>query len=344
MAGGTGADTLIGKNVASTWSVTGPNSGQVGDFTFKGVENLTGGTANDTFRFSAAGSVAGKIDGGGGINTLDYSAVSTPAAVNLASNAATRTGGILDIRAMLGSPVAGDRLIGSNVANTWKITADNVGTVNGSFSFNGVENLTGGTVVDVFQLADGAGVSGRLDGGGGGDWLDFSAYTTPVKVNLTLGTATSVAGGVANVRNVFGGAAGNTLTGSAVGSILVGGVGVDTITGGTGRSILIGGKGADKVIGGAADDVLIGGSTSFDRNAAALASVLAEWQSAKAYAQRINSLKLGGGLNGSNRLIVGSTVIDDFAADILTGGGGTDWFVEHPTDYVTDLSASEIVN
>ena len=118
---------------------------------------------------------------------------------------------------MVGSALAGDRLIGGNAANTWKITADNVGTLNGSFSFTGVENLTGGTGVDVFQLANGTGVSGRLDGGGGGDWLDYSAYTTAVTVNLALGTATRAAGGVANIHNVFGGAAGNTLTGNAAG-------------------------------------------------------------------------------------------------------------------------------
>src|SRR5262249_24937949 len=106
----------------------------------------------------------------------------------------------------------------------------------------------------------------------------------------------------------------------------------------------IGGKGADKVIGGSSDDLIIGDATSFDHNAAALASILAEWQSAGAYAQRINHLKLGGGLNGSNKLIFGVTVTDDLAADVLTGGAGTDWFLEDGLDTITDLSASEIVN
>ena len=344
ITGGTGADTLVGPNVSNKWSLTGPGSGQVGAFTFTGVENLTGGSANDTFRFGASGRVAGKVDGGGGVNTLDYSAAGVAATVDLRSNTATRTGGMLNVRAVIGSALAGDRLIGTNAASTWRITSSNAGTLNGTFSFTGVENLTGGAGVDIFQLANGAGVSGRIDGGGGGDWLDYSACTTAVSVNLALGTATRVAGGVANVRNVFGGAGGNTLTGGASGNILVGGVGADTITGGTGRSILIGGKGADKVVGGSGDDVVIGGSTGFDRNAAALASILAEWQSANPYALRINHLRLGGGLNGANTLALGVTVADDHAADVLTGGAGSDWFLEHALDTVTDLSGTEIVN
>ena len=124
----------------------------------------------------------------------------------------------------------------------------------------------------------------------------------------------------------------------------MGGAGIDTITGGSGRSVLIGGNGADRVVGGSAEDVVIGGSTSFDRNAAALASILAEWQSGNTYSQRINLLKLGGGLNGNNKLVLNVTVADDLAADVLTGGAGTDWFLKQALDTVTDPSGSEIVN
>jgi len=75
--GGTGNDTLIGTNVAQTWNITGPNSGNIPGATsaFTNVESLTGGTAADSFVFGAAGSIAQKLDGNLGVDTLDNSAI-----------------------------------------------------------------------------------------------------------------------------------------------------------------------------------------------------------------------------------------------------------------------------
>jgi hypothetical protein len=348
--GGGASDTLVGPNLANTWTIVGANSGKIGAWSFFNFENLTGGTATDAFRFAPSGSVAGKVNGGaitlngGGVNTLDYTSAGAPATVNPTAGTATRTGGFLNIQALIGSAGAGDQLIGPSTASTWTITALNSGKLNGTFSFTGVENLTGGAGLDTFQFADKTSVSGRIDGGGGGDWLDYSAYVTGVVVNLAAGTATGAAGGIANIRNVIGGTGADTLTGNALGNVLVGGAGADTITAGAGRSVLIGGTGVDHVGGGLADDLVIGDSTSFDHNAAALASILAEWQSAGSYAQRINHLRLGGGLNGTNELVFGVTVTDDHAADVLTGGAGSDWFFEDGLDTITDLSASELIN
>ncbi|MCU0962996.1 MAG: hypothetical protein MUF48_23120, partial [Pirellulaceae bacterium] len=72
--GGAGAgDTLAGPGVDSTWDVTGPGTGTVnGTMHFAGVENLTGAADNqDTFVFSAEGTLDGLVDGGaGGFDTL----------------------------------------------------------------------------------------------------------------------------------------------------------------------------------------------------------------------------------------------------------------------------------
>jgi Ca2+-binding RTX toxin-like protein len=280
------------------------------------------------------------------LNRLDYSTDGGVAAtVNLATGAATLTGGFANIQALTGSTAAGDKLVGSNVAQTWSITGVNAGTV-GSFIFTGVENLTGGTNVDTFKFSNGMSLTGKVDGGigGAGDWLDFSADTAALTVNLATGVASNT-GGVANVRNVIGGSGVDTLTGNSLGNVLVGGTSNDVITGG-GRSILIGGKGVDTVKGGSVDDIVIGDSTSFDHNAAALASLLAEWQRTdETYTQRINNLRNGGGLNGANKLVFGSTVLDDLAADVLTGGLGLDWFFKDGLDTITDLdTANEVVN
>jgi len=75
--GGSGNDTLIGTNVAQTWNITGANSGNIPGATsaFTTTESLRGGSAADNFVFSAAGSIAQKLDGGLGTDTLDNTAI-----------------------------------------------------------------------------------------------------------------------------------------------------------------------------------------------------------------------------------------------------------------------------
>jgi hypothetical protein len=109
---------------------------------------------------------------------------------------------------------------------------------------------------------------------------------------------------------------------------------------------LIGDKGADQVTGGSGNDIIIGDYTTFDGNNAALMSILAEWQRTDlTYSQRISDLKTGGGLNGTNLLIFGTTVKDDGSADLLTGGaGGMDWFFKGSNDTITNLQTGEQVN
>jgi hypothetical protein len=340
------ADTLLGPNAASTWSITGANAGSVGAFRFSAVENLTGGSVNDVFKFASAGRVSGRVSGALGTNTLDYSLDGGSAAtVNLATSTASRTGGFAGIQALVGSSSAADKLIGPNATNLWSITATNAGKV-GTFNFSAVENLTGGSDVDEFAFSDGKGISGALNGGAGNNWLDFAPYTTHVTVNLATGTTTGVSGGIGNIRDVRGGGGGNTLTGNALGNILIGGAGVDTITGG-GRSILIGDKGNDAVKGGSADDIVIGGFTDFDTSSdahdQALMAILTEWQSSDSYFIRISKIKAGVGV-GSSKFVFGTTVHDDSNASTLTAGPGTDWFFKGTHDTITDLASGEQVN
>ena len=351
--GGTGINTLVGPDVASTWNITGANAGTVGTVTFAAVENLTGGSANDAFKFAAGGSVTGKINGGTGTNTLDYSGDGGIAAtVNLATLTATKTGGFANIQQVVGSSAVNNALIGANTTNTWSLTGTNAGTLNG-FSFSAVENLTGGTSVDAFVFGAGAKITGKINGGGGGDWLDYAAYTTPVAVNLASGTATSVGGGLTNIQDVRGGQGGNTLTGDAQGNILIGGAGPNTITGGTGRSILIGGKGKDTVTGKSGNDILIAGYTDYDSSTLAhdqaLESILAEWQSGDLYTTRVSKIKSGVGPGNADKLVWGVTVHDNSTANAnkLTGGGGAsgqNWFFANKSHTTTNKTGSEQLN
>jgi hypothetical protein len=94
----------------------------------------------------------------------------------------------------------------------------------------------------------------------------------------------------------------------------------------------------DTIIGGNADDILIGGSTIYDQNFAALQAILAEWQSALSYADRIARIRAGVGPDGSVKLVWGTTVVDDLARDILLGNGGLDWFFASTTGPGADVT------
>jgi hypothetical protein len=352
-------DMLTGTNANSTWTLTGAGTGTVGSFHFSAIANLTGGTGADTFKFMPGGSVAGSIDGGAGSNKLDYSANGGPIAVTLTGPASgTASGyGFANIQTLVGSGNALDMLTGPNTTNIWNITNPNAGNINSTFNFSKIANLVGGSMVDVFKIATAGSISGNISGGlppGQGDWLDYSANAKLITVNLAAGTATSV-GTVSNIQNVFGGNGGNNLTGDAQGNILIGGNGNDVIQGGTGRSLLIGGKGNDLVTGGSGGDILIGGNTTYDQthNLAALASILAEWQSTDTYAQRVADIKTGtaalGGqdLNGANTLVLGTTVKDDGSFNTLTGGinpSDLDWFFKGIHDTLVNQEGGEQVN
>jgi uncharacterized repeat protein (TIGR01451 family) len=129
--GGPGNDTLIGTNVAQTWNITGAGSGNIPGATsaFQNVESLRGGTAADNFVFGAAGSIALKLDGNLGIDTLDNSAV--PAHVVLPTGPGTLDG-FMGIATGVGSTFDNINVIAApadmSVTKTGPATA-NAGTV-----------------------------------------------------------------------------------------------------------------------------------------------------------------------------------------------------------------------
>jgi filamentous hemagglutinin family protein len=102
-------DPLIIQNVAAlkgpdsnrTWTLTGNRQGTIGGYShsvsFNNVATIRGGSRDDIFAFNAGVNFNGIVDGGAGIDTLDYSNYGSSATINLLNNTATGTLGILNI-------------------------------------------------------------------------------------------------------------------------------------------------------------------------------------------------------------------------------------------------------
>ena len=306
LSGGLGLDTVRGADKANAWRISFGNQGNVDGVAFSEVENLIGGNAADIFSFDDGAGITGTVTGGGGSDTLDYSARTTGVNVNLGTSAATDTAGFADIESFAGG-TGTDTLTGTDAANVWNVTGINTGDV-GGVSFSGLDNLEGGTLADTFALADGASI-GTVTGGGGSDTLDYSARTTGVNVNLGTGAATDTAG-FSGIESFAGGSGSDTLTGAdSTNAWTIDGLGAGTVGGTTFT-------GLEHLEGGALDDTfqltLTGGLTGSISGGAGTDTLIASdsnnvWEIAGANEGTLNTLQF-------------------ISIENLTGGSGDDLF------------------
>ncbi|WP_417396525.1 LamG-like jellyroll fold domain-containing protein [Gimesia chilikensis] len=233
-------DAISGLSAGTTYLINGVNQGSVSGIDFDGFNHLAGSTGSDTFRFSGSGQITGSIDGLGGGDILDYSA--STFSLDLALSATGATDGFTgseastvadfdNIDTIQGSSNT-DALAGINAAAVWSLDGTNQYTASNTLNFSDFENLTGGTDVDefnisgsqslnlsgnsgndVFAFADGATLTGTIDGQAGADQIDFSALTSSIDVVLVAngtfdgfqGTEASISGGFDNINNIAAG-------------------------------------------------------------------------------------------------------------------------------------------
>jgi Ca2+-binding RTX toxin-like protein len=240
---GNGHDMLVGPNSAATWNVAGTDAGTLTtgstSISFSGIKNLIGGSHDDLFMLAPGSEISGTIDGGGGVNVLDYSAYGSSVMVRLQDQMATATGGFNSIQRLIGANGTGTNiLVGTDAATRWTVSRANGGMVNG-LDFDAFQHLIGGAGDDTFTFTPGGSTGGTIDGGNGLNALDYSAYGSGVSISLLTETAAAT-GGIHHILKVVGTPFGDYLTGGSTNDTLVAGGGNDTlIGGGTGNHTFI---------------------------------------------------------------------------------------------------------
>jgi hypothetical protein len=149
--------------------------------------------------------------------------------------------------------------------------------------------------------------------------VDAGVFSPTGRIVIDSGDGDDVidARGLPNGIDAYGGNGNDTIRGSKGCDLLLGQSGNDSLRGGDRRDVLVGGLGADALGGGDHDDILIGGTTTFEANSPTaretLASVLDTWTSTDLATDRATA-------------IPADAVQDDDTVDLLSGGGGNDWF------------------
>jgi Ca2+-binding RTX toxin-like protein len=150
-------------------------------------------------------------------------------------------------------------------------------------------------------------------------------------IQYTTSTIGRQAYSISKPAMFFAGTGNCTLIGGPGDDILVGGGGNCTIIGGGGNDLIIGGKGQSKLYSGirgkptsnpSNGSIIIAGSTVYDQNAAALATILAEWDAPLPYAMRIANIAS----IASGYPLTANQILDPSAIDQVFSDGGSDWF------------------
>ena len=271
LEGGAGDDTLDGgegDDLAAYDSATGDifasllngtTAGAAGVDTLLNIENLRGGSFNDTLEGNNdsnaidGGSGDDRLNGRGGVDWLDGGA---------GHDVAEYSDDAMGVEVSLDGWVGNE---GGLPAGWTGSARDGEGHID---LLRKLEAIRGTGFADHLRgnggdnRLDGRGGFDTLDGGEGSDWAEYSAATQDVQVDLALGFAfddgqqagDGAAGSPAvrdvliSIENVLGGLGNDRLAGSAVANVLDGGPGGDTLMGGAGDDQLIGGAGVDTAV------------------------------------------------------------------------------------------------
>lgn len=289
--GSENADTITGSQGSELLSGYGGDDtldGQGGyDVLFggAGADVLNGGDHGDTLM---GGDGADTLDGGDGYDFAEYR----------------------DKTQMIEVALNGANQVGLKVNG---VVEDTLSNVEGVFGGSAGDRLTGDAFENYFA---GGGGKDTIDGGRGLDIADYSDKTKSIVVTLNGSTEVTVKVGgksedkIKNIEGIFGGKAGDTITGDKYANWVAGHDGNDTISGGSGRDTINGDLGDDSLYGGSSSDRLVGGDGRDMLSGGSSGDLLI-------------------GVTGKDTLLGGSgndTLVGGDGKDVLTGGTGADIF------------------
>lgn len=322
-----GKQDLVVVGTAGNDTISVTKTAVVGMYTVKvnGVSSTIRGVTGRVLVFDETGN-----------NTINIATVALSTVISVGDGNNTVTGGAGIDTITVGN---GSNVIQGSAGNDLIAVGSGSNTIDGGI---GVNTLVESGDVNFTLVSGTTRTNGSITKGAATDTLVLNHISKARVTSLSTTTARTIDGSQFAAAVVFiGGGAHDILKGGTGTSILVGGSGGATITGGTGANVLIAGTGGATITGGAKQDLIIGGSTNFDHDFAALDKIMAEWGTTTiAYATRIKHLMgtLAGGFNGTTKLTT-STVHNNVPnVNVLTGGGGQDWFWAHAANEVTDLN------
>lgn len=231
------------------------------------IERLFGSDGDDTFVLGVgSGGIVG-VDGGAGIDTLDFSAIAAGPGLSLTGPAAPFDG--FNVVGSFGSMVTtvAEFVEGTDVENF--VGSSGRDAILATTAADNVIDLAGGADLYAFSADNTAGGDDRISGGTGEDTLDLSdaAGDTLFRLFFTGSQAVQAQAGAVSFtatdfENLVGSAFRDTLTGTIGDNAISGNDGNDFLLGAAGDDDLVGDDGADRLRGGAGADLLDGGAGS----------------------------------------------------------------------------------
>ena len=314
---------------------------------FTNIEKIQTGAGADIFTVNTAFDTGTyTLDGGSGIDIIDYSSISE--AINVSLNGATYT------NVIVGAALGNDEVI-KNIEDVSGSKANDIiagdALNNKLYGNEGADTLDGGAGSDLVYGGDGNdliigtidGVADSYYGGnvstdtGTADRIDYTAVTA----NMTLSAGIMVTDSTNSIGTdslsgieIFDSGIGNdTLNGGTAGMTIYGNRGTDKITGGSGNDLLYGDNignthagadGSNTLAGGAGNDTLYAGDASDSLRGDAGNDTMFGGAGIDTLDYVTNNIAITALLNTGIINGDGSDVIDTATIEILRSGSGAD--------------------
>ena len=144
-------------------NVTGGSRNDTFTVTGAQVVDLDGGPGDDTFIFDDSATLTGTVSGSVGTDTLSFAPYSSGRNIGLTGlgsadgfvgTATGLTGSFTNINALVGSAATSDMLTGMNAVSTFNLQPANLQYIStNALTFSGFETLLGGSAADTFEIS-----------------------------------------------------------------------------------------------------------------------------------------------------------------------------------------------